>query len=217
MRKIKHYLNTKVIGLTGGIGSGQTSAARIFKKLGCKTIDVDMKAKEVIRRDNFVKSEIRKTFGNDVFFRDGRLNRKKLAEIVFNDSAKIQLLNKIVHPRMVEKMVEEMETARFSGNYPLVIVDAALIYEISIESIFDQVIVVYCDKKQRIRRVMQRDNMTKEHILARMNQQIPLEDKRKWADFVIENRGSQEVLEKNVEKIFDQLVADIKVRRKIRV
>ncbi len=206
MIKHRKYKNPKVIGVSGGIGSGQSTVCEIFKKLGCKIISVDEKAKQVIQKNKTVQTEIKKEFGNKVFFRDGNLNRKLLASIVFNDENKTQTLNRIVHPRMVADVVEEMESARFSGRYPLIIVDAALIYEISIEKLFDSVIVVFSNQNQRIKRVVQRDNVQKEEVLARMDRQIPLAEKQKWADFVIDNRGEIADLEKQVQKVFDELV-----------
>ncbi len=206
MRKRKEFKNPKVIGVTGGIGSGQSTVCNIFKRLGCKIINVDEKAKQVIKKNKTVQNEIKKEFGNKVFFRDGTLNRKLLASIAFEDENKTQLLNRIVHPRMVADVVEEMESARFSGRYPLIIVDAALIYEISIEKLFEHVIVVFSNQNQRVKRVMQRDNVKKEEVMARMDRQIPLVEKQKWADYVIDNRGEIADLEKQVQKVFDELV-----------
>jgi len=206
MKKQSKFKNPKVIGVSGGIGSGQSTVCEIFKKLGCKVINVDEKAKQVIQKNKTVQTEIKKEFGNKVFYRDGTLNRKLLASIVFNDENKTQTLNRIVHPRMVADVVEEMESARFSGRYPLIIVDAALIYEISIEKLFDAVIVVFSNQNQRIKRVMQRDNVQKEEVIARMDRQIPLAEKQKWADYVIDNRGEIPDLEKQVQIVFDELV-----------
>lgn len=206
MKTRKKYDNPKVIGVTGGIGSGQSTVCEIFKKMGCKVINVDEKAKQVIRKNKTVQKELKREFGNKVFFSDGKLNRKLLASLVFNDENKTQVLNKIVHPRMVADVVEEMESARFSGRYPLIVVDAALIYEISIEKLFEAVIVVFSNQSQRIKRVVQRDNVKKEEVIARMNRQIPLAEKQKWADYVIDNRGEFSDLEKQVAKVFDDLV-----------
>ena len=206
MRKRKEYTDPKVIGVTGGIGSGQTTVCEFFRKLGCKTINVDKKAKEVIRRNRLVQEELKKEFGKNIFYRNRQLNRKLLAQIVFEDEHKLQKLNRIVHPRMVEYLVEEMEEARFSGKYPLVIVDAALIYEINIEQLFDAVIVVFANMRQRIQRVVTRDKMKKEEVVARISKQIPLEDKKKWADYIVDNRGEISDIKNQVRKIFDELV-----------
>lgn len=206
MVRRKKYLNSKIVGVTGGIGSGQTTVCEVFNREGCKVINLDRKAKEVINRNKTVQNEIKKEFGENVFYKNRSLNRKLLAQIVFNDESKVEKLNRIVHPRMVENMVEEIETARFSGKFPLIIVDAALIYEIAIEQLFDVVIVVYANTRQRIQRVMNRDKMKKEEILARIDKQIPLEEKKKWADYVIDNRGNLQDLNNQVTKIMNELV-----------
>jgi len=206
LKKRKEYKDPKVIGVTGGIGSGQTTVAEEFRILDCKVINVDNKAKQVIKKNKDVQNEIKKEFGKNVFYRNNQLNRKLLAQIVCNDEEKMQKVNQIVQPQMVESMVEEMEEARFSGKYPLVIVDAALIYEMNIEHLFDSIIVVYANKRQRLQRVVDRDKLKKEDVTARMERQIPLEDKKKWADFVVDNRGELADLKKQVEKIFEELV-----------
>ena len=123
--------------------------------------------------------------------------------MAFRDEVKTLELNKIIHPRMVSEVVEEMETARFSQRYPLIIVDAALIFEISIEKMFDSVIVVYAKLNNRIKRVMERDDLKRAEVLARVHRQIPLEDKKNWADFVIDNDGTTDDLKKQVDHIFE--------------
>jgi dephospho-CoA kinase len=217
MKKIKKYLDAKLIGVTGGIGSGQSTVCNILNSLGCKVIDVDKKAKQVIDKDKTLQKELRQTFGEEIFDKDGQLNRRLLANIAFNDQSKTLLLNNLVHPRMVSEVVEEMEQARFSQKYPLIVIDAALIYEISIEQIFDAIIVVYTDLKQRIQRVMKRDGLQKAEIMARIHRQIPLEDKREWADFVIDNNGSLQDLKVQTQRIYESLVDTIRVSKAIRV
>jgi dephospho-CoA kinase len=217
MKRIIKYTNPKVIAVTGGIGSGQSTVCQIFQSLGCKIIDVDVKAKQIIQKDKSLKKELRKAFGDEIFFKDGSLNRKHLAHLAFRDQAKTLELNKIIHPRMVAEVVEEMETARFSERYPLIIVDAALIFEISIEKMFDAVIVVYAKLDKRLKRVMVRDDLKRAEVLARVQRQIPLEDKKAWADYTIDNNGTTEDLKKQVESIFEELVSDIKTAKRIRV
>lgn len=203
-KKVK-YNNPKIIGITGGIGTGQTTASKMFKALGCKVINVDQKAKEAIRRDATLRREIRSIFGETVFYRDGRLNRKKLGSMVFNDPVRLQQLNRIVHPRMVSTVIEEMETARFSGKYPLVIIDAALIYELSIEQMFDAIIVISADMPERIERLKIRDGFEEKDVIARVNRQIPLDDKKEWADHVVDNNGTEKELESKVRGLFKLL------------
>jgi dephospho-CoA kinase len=217
MRRIIKYTNPKVVAVTGGIGSGQSTVCQRFQNLGCKIIDVDIKAKQIIQKDVSLQKELKKAFGNDIFFKDGSLNRKHLAHLAFRDEAKTLELNKIIHPRMVAEVVEEMETARFSQRYPLIIVDAALVFEISIEKMFDAVIVVYTKLNERLKRVMKRDDLKRAEVLARVRRQIPLEDKKSWADFVIDNNGKTTDLNSQVDRIFEELVTDIKTAKRIRV
>jgi dephospho-CoA kinase len=133
-----------------------------------------------------------------------------LAELAFKDEISTQKLNQLVHPRMVESLVEEMEQARFSGKYPIIIIDAALIYEISIENMFDAVIVVDAPVRLREKRVMERDSMTRNEFRSRLNKQIPLEDKVSWADYVIKNDGTVDNLKQKSRTIFNLLMQDHK-------
>lgn len=202
----KEYNTPLVIAITGGIGSGQTTVAKLFEQWGCKVINADLKAKEVIQSDREVRKALMRVFGNQIFFRNGHLNTKKLAELAFKDELHTQKLNQIVHPRMVGYIVEEMEKARFSKKYPMVVIDAALVYEINIEQLFDAIIVVYAPLDLRYQRVRQRDGMSKREFFVRVDRQIPLEEKRKWADFVIDNSKDYETLEKNAKSVFDKLM-----------
>jgi dephospho-CoA kinase len=213
MQRKRRFKNSRVIAVTGGIGSGQSTVCAILKEYGCKIIDVDRKAKQIIAKDKFLQKELQAAFGTNIFYRSGRLNRHQLAGIAFRDEEKTHQLNKLVHPRMVAEIVEEMEEARFSQRYPLIVIDAALIFEISIEQMFDSIIVVYASLKNRIERIKIRDKLSEEDIRARVSRQIPLEEKRKWADFEIDNNGSVDDLRIQTKKIFDKLVDQIPVER----
>jgi dephospho-CoA kinase len=217
MKRIIKYLNPKEIAVTGGIGSGQSTVCNVFQKLGCKIIDLDTKAKQIIQKDVLLQKELKNAFGNEIFFRDGSLNGKLLARLAFADEAKTMELNQIIHPKMVAEVIEEMESARFSHRYPLIIVDAALIYELSIEKMFDAVIVVYAKLDNRIKRVMARDDLKRAEIMARIHRQIPLEEKKLWADFVINNNDTPDDLKKQAEHIYEELIRDIKTAKRIRV
>jgi dephospho-CoA kinase len=217
MRRITRFTNPKVIAVTGGIGSGQSTVCKKLKELGCRIIDLDTKAKQIIQKDASLRRELKKTFGGEIFSPDGTLNRKLLAKLAFSNESRTRELNKLVHPRMVTDVVEEMESARFSEKYPLIVIDAALIYEISMEQMFDAIIVVYANKENRIRRVMERDDLKRSEIQTRIRRQIPLEEKKEWADYVINNDGRIEELKKQTEHIFKQLTRNLKTARRIRV
>ena len=217
MKRFTRYNNPKVIGVTGGIGSGQSTVCTRLQERGCRIIDVDKKAKQIINKDAALQRELKNVFGEKIFSPDGHLDRKKLAQIAFKNESSTLQLNQLVHPRMVAEVVEEMETARFSGKYPLIVIDAALIYEISIEQMFDAIIVVYASMENRIKRVMERDGLSRREILVRVRRQIPLDDKKQWADYVIENNGSVEDLRSKTDQIFDKLTARIPKDRRLRV
>ena len=206
----QRYKNPLIVAVTGGIGSGQSTVCSFFKEWHCKVINADVKAKEVIQQDRKLQNELKLAFDRSIFRKDRTLDTKRLAELAFKDEISTQKLNQLVHPRMVESLVEEMEQARFSGKYPIIIIDAALIYEISIENMFDAVIVVDAPVRLREKRVMERDSMTRNEFRSRLNKQIPLEDKVSWADYVIKNDGTVDNLKQKSRTIFNLLMQDHK-------
>jgi dephospho-CoA kinase len=217
MKRIVKYANPKVIAVTGGIGSGQSTVCTRLLERGCRIIDVDKKAKQIINKDAALQRELKKVFGEKIFSADGKLNRKLLAQIAFKEESNTLQLNNLIHPRMVAEVVEEMESARFSGKYPLIVIDAALIYEISIEQMFDAIIVVYASMENRIKRVMERDGLSRREIITRVRRQIPLDDKKQWADFVVDNNGSLEDLKRQTDQIFEKLTVRVQKARRLRV
>jgi len=217
MKRIIKYANPKVIAVTGGIGSGQSTVCTRLLERGCRIIDVDKKAKQIINKDAALQRELKKVFGEKIFSADGKLNRKLLAQIAFKEESNTLQLNNLIHPRMVAEVVEEMESARFSGKYPLIVIDAALIYEISIEQMFDAIIVVYASMENRIKRVMERDGLSRREIITRVRRQIPLDDKKQWADFVVDNNGSLDDLKRQTDQIFEKLTVRVQKARRLRV
>ncbi len=202
----KRYKDPAIVAVTGGIGSGQSTVCNYLSNWGCKVINADNKAKEAIHKSRRLQSELKGVFGDDIFNSKKQLDAQKLAERAFKDEFHTQKLNQLVHPRMVEYLVEEMERARFSGRFPVIIIDAALIFEISIERMFDAVVVVTASVAERQRRVRERDQMTRRQFMERVNKQIPLEEKEKWADYVIDNNGTPEELKTNTRTVYEQLM-----------
>ncbi|HEM49157.1 MAG TPA: dephospho-CoA kinase [Caldithrix sp.] len=210
----QRYKNPLIVAVTGGIGSGQSTVCSFLKEWRCKVINADNKAKEVIQHDRKLQNELKSAFDRSIFRKDRTLDTKRLAEFAFKDEISTQKLNQLVHPRMVESLVEEMEQARFSGKYPIIVIDAALIYEISIENMFDAVIVVDAPVRLRERRVMERDKMTRNEFRSRLDKQIPLDDKVSWADYVIKNDGTIDNLKQKTRTIFNLLMQDHKTLAK---
>ncbi len=200
------YSRPLVVGLTGGMGCGQTTVAKLFEKWGARVLNADRVAKQVVDEDEEVKRELEKAFGKKIFYRNRRLNRKLLARIVFEDEAKTRRLNRIIHPRMVSRIIEKIEQARETGRYPIIAIDAALLYELNLEHMFDTMIVVSSKMQNRIRRIQERDRLSEREIIHRIQRQLPIEDKMRWADFVIENNGTLQELERTARAVYNKLL-----------
>jgi dephospho-CoA kinase len=217
MKRITRYLDTRIVAVTGGMGSGQSTVSEFLAGLGCKVIDVDRKARQIVDQDQDLRQELKKVFGQDILDEQGQLKRRLLASLAFSDLERTQQLNRLVHPRMVAEIIEEMEEARFSRRYPLVVVDAALIYELNMEKMFDAVIVVHAQVETRVQRIVNRDKMDPLEIMARINRQIPLEDKIQWAAYTIDNNGTLEELKRHTQQVFERLIANLPVEKRIRI
>ena len=176
------------IGITGGIGSGKTTVAKVFEVLGIPVYYADDEAKRLMNTDEKLKEKIQLQFGNNVY-KDGKLDRKHLSEIVFNNPEKLQLLNALVHPATLKDAEKWMQAQ--STTYSLK--EAALIFESGAHEHLDYVIGVTAPAPLRILRTMQRDGITREEVLARMDKQMDETIKMKLCDFVIKN-DEQEML-----------------------
>lgn len=199
---------TKIVAVTGGIGSGQSTVSRALEvDFGCKVINADRLAKQIIDTNSDVKEMLAEAFGKAIFDKNGILKRREFAATVFVDKNQIQRLNTIVHPYLVAELITEIEDAQEAGNYPLIVIDAALIYEMAIEKFFDFVVVVYAKKDVRVQRVIKRDGLSRAEILHRMENQFDLNDKRSWADFIIENNEGFNELKTEVASLYKKIVA----------
>lgn len=189
----------KVIGLTGGIASGKTTVARMLEAHGGAIIDADVAAREVVEPGEPALSEIAEAFGPEVIGTDGRLNRPALAAIVFNDEAARQRLNGIVHPRVRQRMLSQLETLRRQASPPrFAVLVVPLLLESGHDWNIDQVWVVAIPEEVQMERLMRRDQLEHEAAQARIRSQMPLSEKLKRADQVIENLGDPAEVEKAV-------------------
>lgn len=174
------------VGITGGIGSGKTTVCQVFEKLGVPVYYADQRAKELMEDDPELCAEIKKEFGDDMYDAEGKLNRKALAAIVFNDEDKLVRLNSMVHPA-VFKDNQSWNDVLAKKGYPYTLREAALLVETGSYRTLDKLIVVSAPEEDRISRVMARDGATREQVLARIKAQMPEEQKVKYADYIIFN------------------------------
>ena len=192
------------VGITGGIGSGKTTVAKIFEVLGIAVYYADDAAKRLMIEDIVLKEKIEQVFGKDIYD-NGILNRAKLSSLVFNNPEKLSLLNSIVHPVTIadaDKWMQQQTT-------PYVLKEAALIFESGSDKMLDKVIGVFTSAEQRIQRVMQRDNISEEAVKTRMNKQMNENEKMRLCDYVI-NNDENELVIPQVLKIHKLLLEVIK-------
>lgn len=193
----------KTLGVTGGIGSGKTTVCGIFKELGAWIFSADDEAKRLMLEAD-VRREIIDAFGTESYDSEGNLNRKYLAETVFHDDDAIRRINGIVHPRVFQSF-ERMRTKAEDEGAPLLVHEAAILYESGGDKHVDAVAVVDAPEEVRIRRVMERDGSTEAAVRARIENQWPAEELRTRADFVIQNDGEESALLAQVERVFEQM------------
>ena len=198
-----------LVGLTGGIATGKSLVSEILRGLGAYIIDADKIAREVVEPERPAWLEIVEFFGKDIINKDKTINRKRLGEIVFNDPVKKRKLEEIVHPRVIEKenrMVKEYLKIKPDG---IVIIDAALLIEAGSHKRVDKLIIVYSDKETQTKRLIERDGLSRPDAEKRIASQMPLDEKVKMADFVIDNSKGIEGTRRQTIDIFNKLRSEI--------
>lgn len=185
------------IGLTGGIGSGKSTVAKVFEQLGVPVFYADLEAKKMLF-DSEVKSSLKKLFGEGIFDGRGEIHRSSLAQLVFNDKEGLQKLNNEIHPRIHHHFKVWCEF-QAQSNHPYIIKEAAIIFEAGVHKELDKVICVAAPLQQRIQRVIKRDEVELEHVEVRMNNQWPQEQIVAASDFVINNNDDAMVLQEIID------------------
>jgi dephospho-CoA kinase len=202
-------------GLTGNIASGKSHTALLFAELGAHIIDADLVVHELLATTGKTYQKVVSAFGEQILGPDRNISRRKLGQIVFFDKEKRQLLNSLIHPDVGAKIIErifEMEQLASSG---IVIVDAALIVETGGYKMYDRLIVVTCDRALQLSRLMTRDHLKVEEAKARMDSQLPIEEKLKLADYTIDTSGTLKQTQEQVEAIYRDLLVQ-EMRKKER-
>ena len=189
------------LGVTGGIGSGKSTVCRMLEDLGAAVFDADRVARALMESDPELRNALKEAFGDDVYDASGRLNRTYVAARVFGDDAAIARLNALVHPRVYAAFEAAKERAAADGAV-LLVLEAALIYESGGDQHLDAVAVVDAPLAKRLAWTSARDGVTPAQVEARMRHQLPPEELRARADYVIENEGSLEHLRSQVEHLF---------------
>ncbi len=180
------------VGLTGGFGTGKTFVGEALAALGCHLICADRLGHQVLAPDGAAYAGVVAEFGEAILAPDGAIDRRRLAASVFDDPERLTRLNRLVHPAVIRR-VEEL-SRRFEAGDPdgIVVVEAAILIETGTHTRFDRIVLAVCDREQQIERAMRRDGLSRQEVLARLERQMPLEEKRKFAHYVIDTSGSKE-------------------------
>ena len=193
------------VGLTGSIAVGKSYVCEVFRELGVFVLDADQTAREVVQPETIGFRKIVEHFGAEILQQNGELDRLKLGTIIFADASKRQLLNSIVHPLVHEAQAKWLEECERKNPDGIAIIDAALMIESEGYKRFTKIIVVWCESDIQLNRLITRNNLTEAEALRRINSQMPQDDKKKYADFLIDtSKGFEEARRQTVE-IYEQL------------
>ena len=193
-----------VIGLTGNIGSGKSTAAKILTEWGCKHIDADEVGHLVAEPGQPGNLALQKAFGKQFFDDQGNLKRKKLGALVFADPEQLKLLNDILHPAIKEYILQQVNSYKAENNQSVIILEAAILIEAGFDSLIDEIWLVIADDQIRINRVMTRDGMSEQAVRDRMARQMPQSEKMKYADRIIVNNTDESALRRELQKVWRQ-------------
>jgi len=194
-----------IVGLTGGIASGKSTIADMFKREGAYIIDIDMISRDVVKPGKPAWQDVVHVFGKEVLNEDQTLNRKKVGDIVFSDAEKRKKLEEIIHPKIAaEKLLKINEIAQ-KDNRAIIIIDIPLLIETNKQDTVDNIILVYTSPQSQIERLVKRDSLSLGDAQKRLASQIPIEKKKKHAHYIINNEEPSEQIEKKVKEIFQDL------------
>jgi dephospho-CoA kinase len=195
------------VGLTGGLACGKSHVARLLESYGAHVIHADELGHQTLLPDGEAYEPVIELFGRDIVMPDGLIDRHRLAGMVFGNPQKLAQLNAIVHPAV--HRLEHAISKRILAADPeaIVVYEAAILIEAGTYKHFDKLILVTCEEGQQIARAMARDSATREEVLARIQRQLPLTDKRKYADYVIDTSGTREDTARQTRVVYDALRA----------
>ena len=203
-----------LVGLTGSIATGKSTVSAMFAHQGARVIDADLLSREVVIPGQPAYARILEEFGSHLVLEDGSLDRKALGAIVFADPARRKRLEEITHPAVGARQQRILSVLDEEGFEGIVLWDAALLFETGGVSKMDKVVVVVADPETERRRLMARDGLSEADARARIASQMPIAEKAKRADHVIDNSGTREETERQVRAVHDALLAELSGRRK---
>ncbi len=193
------------VGLTGGLASGKSFVGDGLAGLGCFVVKADQLGHEVLEPGGEAYQPVIEAFGEAILGPDGKIDRRRLAAGVFEQPEKLERLNALVHPPVIRR--EEELIAGFAAREPdgIAVVEAAILIETGSHKRFDRLVVAVCPVEQQIERAMRRDGLTRQEVLARLARQMPLDEKRRYADFVVDTSGTKDETMRQVRQVYESL------------
>ncbi len=202
-----------LVGLTGGIATGKSTVSAMFRALGCEIIDADVLAREIVEAGEPALAEIAREFGPAVLAPDGTLDRKALGAVVFADGERRRRLEAITHPAIRERFARRLAELGQRGFDGIVMFDAAVMIESGNYRTMERLVVVYADPATELVRLRLRDGLDEAEARRKIASQMPVSEKAKLADYVIDNRGTREDTERQVRRVHEALLADLRAKR----
>ena len=194
------------LGLTGSLGAGKTTVAKIFQKLGARILNADRSVHELLKNDRSVFHRVKKTFGADILTA-GRIDRRKLAEVVFSAPRRLKQLTDIVHPAVIRDILRQVAAIGRRSKKAIVVVDAALLIESGLLRQLDYCIVVKVSKRTQLKRILRKNAGSLKQARQRIRSQLSTKEKLKYADIVIDNNGTLATTKQQVETIWQRMLA----------
>jgi dephospho-CoA kinase len=194
-----------IVGLTGGIASGKSTIADMFKMEGAYIIDIDKISRDVVKPGKPAWQDVVHVFGKEVLNEDQTLNRKKVGDIVFSDPEKRKKLEEIIHPKITAEKLMKINEIERKDKQAIVIVDIPLLIETGKQDTVDKVVLVYTSPQGQIERLVKRDGLSLEEAHKRLASQMPIENKKKYAHYIINNEKPLEEIQKKVKETFREL------------
>jgi dephospho-CoA kinase len=205
--------NRFLLGVTGGIATGKTTVVKMLKEKGAPVIDFDLLARRVVEPDKPAWKKIVAYFGQQVLQEDRTLDRKKLADIAFKDMEKRKKIEGFTHPEIFVEFIRELTEITARTPEAIILVDIPLLIELNLQYLFHKLLVVHVPEEQQIRRLMERDGISRDEVAGRLRSQLPIDEKVGYADFVIRNEGPLEETRKQVDDLWDRIVQLQKEKR----
>ena len=193
------------VGLTGGYATGKTFVARELERCGCHVIYADELGHQVLLPDGAAYAPTVAAFGREILDADGRIDRKKLAAVVFSSAELLDQLSGFVHPAVFQLEEQKLGAIAQEDPWGVVVLEAAILIETERYKEFDRLIVTVCDRETQIARAMKRDHLTRDETFARLGKQLPAEEKTRYAHYVVDTSGSKEQTVQQVDRIYSEL------------